>query len=339
MNKIKLFAVIFIFSSIFIINSYCTNSNKVNTNQEYNMSNIARGGYICSDKNLTYYNFSVESGEDYDTGMSKIHDKSNVKLTDNNVMYINVSDEWIYYINSSGDFETEKRSGTINKIKKDGANQTILSNDESKYLQLSDEWLYYINCEDDMIYKIKLDGTSKEKICNDKVRSMFIKGNTIYYSNKSDRDKVYKLDLANNKKEKLLDVSPIYFLVDNNYIYYLEYDYDVQTDIIYRDSLDGKTRKEVIASEKDLPRRFVIQDGYIYYNSWLNMNYNIIDSRNEVKSLLILKKKIGEQTYKEIGTGYIKGIDKNWIYFKSSSYVYEHLMRIKLDGTSEEIVK
>lgn len=333
MNKKSLIAIVII-CVLFIryenICAYSCNNDK-NSVTGCNSSNQSMGGYVCIQSEKTIVNFSKKNTEDENYGMVEfINNESDINSIVNcHSKCINYSDGWIYFINTDSEFNEEKKVGKVCKVKNDGTDYAILNKDECKYVQIIEDEIYYIN-NDDKIYKMDIDGKVIGKICDDTVKNMIIENEIIYYSNNEDMGKVYKIDLNGKNKSKILDTETIYYIINDEYIYYLAYDYFIQGDIICRKKLDGNSEREVLVKTENRPRRFVVKGNYIYYNSWMNINYNVLDSRNEEDNEIILKQKIGEEKYIKVGEGFIKGIDDKFIYVIKNKFIYHEMLKYVL---------
>ncbi|TYQ15500.1 UNVERIFIED_CONTAM: uncharacterized protein DUF5050 [Acetivibrio alkalicellulosi] len=128
---------------------------------------------ICSDieidsginilGNWIYY---INKGDESSIYKMKLDGSENMKLNNNRSSYINVENEWIYYI------EIEFLGGEyyyyLCRIKTDGSSKTIIAKiDDStiNYINLIDDWIYYVRSEWlGKTYRIKKDGSEDMRL-------------------------------------------------------------------------------------------------------------------------------------------------------------------------------
>lgn len=140
-----------------------------------NHQTLLSAGYSVNpiiDNNTIYYTYGSSSEN---TKLSKYNliNKANNQLTDEDVSHVNVTDNWIYYIN----LEKQK----IYKIDKDGQLKSELISDWAESLNVYKDYAYYVNSEDRYIYRVKLDGTGKQQINQSPSTNINIISDWIYY--------------------------------------------------------------------------------------------------------------------------------------------------------------
>lgn len=142
-----------------------------------------------------------------------------IRLTNYLVNSVNVEGDWIYYIKQASFLG----NGYITKMKIDGTDETIISNNYDFYSPVLDNgWIYYSNL-DCGLNKIKTDGT-----CNTSLQSsdnpFFINvyNGYIYYSNANPIDKgsIYRIKVDGSNREKINDNGVYSIQVINNKIFY-----------------------------------------------------------------------------------------------------------------------
>ncbi|CZQ85562.1 Hypothetical protein Tpal_650 [Trichococcus palustris] len=112
----------------------------------------------------------------------KLDGSEKTKISDDILGYINVSGDWIYYVDS---VTTENSSGIANlyRIKTDGTEKNKLNDDETPFINVVGDWIYYSNGGDSgKLYKMKTDGSGNTKINNDSSGSINVVGDWIYYT-------------------------------------------------------------------------------------------------------------------------------------------------------------
>ncbi len=152
----------------------------------------------------------------FDRGIFKVYaDKSqNTKITDDEVAYLSVSGDWIYY------FDAELM---LHRIKKDGSEKNVLSDESGVYLNVVGEYIYYVEGVGDYGYitKMKSDGSNKQQLIPDQSGMLVYENEWLYYINVSDGSKVYRIRTDGSSKEKILDESCANINIDEGYLYYI----------------------------------------------------------------------------------------------------------------------
>jgi hypothetical protein len=200
-NTINLLGIILILLTFFavgmIIKYKITNGKSVKAiNLASNQNNILNGGYVAKQGGWIYYrnfskgNFLYKIKED---GSYK------TKLTNNIASYINIVDEWIYYISTDG----------IYKVRVDG--------DENKKIRdLKDDNKYKINTEFNDISNFK-----------NEFYNLYFQGNNLYFIDytRVPIDDGYKMLISmdtegKNEKVHETDTNITGFIIDKDYIYF-----------------------------------------------------------------------------------------------------------------------
>jgi hypothetical protein len=89
--------------------------------------------------------------------------------------YINVVDDWVYYVNAD-------QSDGIFKIKTDGSERTKLNDDRSSAINVAGEWIYYCNDKHgSRIHKMRLDGSEQTSLNECFSRYIHVFGEWVYY--------------------------------------------------------------------------------------------------------------------------------------------------------------
>lgn len=294
--------------------------------------------------------------EEYENFNSNLQNKGNVAK----------DGEWIYF----GSAYTHE----LIKVKEDGSNKTVLSNNFNHSIHIIEDWVYYAGNYG--IYKINKNGTNETLVSNVIADWMIIADNWIYYLERNGDGAIHKMRLDGSEEINLGGESVHNFNMIDNEIYYVTFDdpnnyYGANT--IYKMDLDGNN-KIAIKSESGFIVRMSCDDGqWIYYtvatedesrklvkvrldgsgytvidgaitsygNPWFNMTgdwlYYFVGNAQQPKLFKI--KKDGTQKT-EIGnlTSIYQAkiiIIDDWIYYES---YYGDLYRLKTDGTSWECV-
>jgi len=150
------------------------------------------------------------------------------KIGDEKGDFLNVANDFIYFI---------KNRNELCKIKTDGTGSRKISNGKFISIIAAGNFIYFINTDDaNKLYKIQTDGKNICKICDDSGDSINIAGDWIYYTNKSDSGKLYKIKTDGTSRQKLNDVSSSNINIAGIWIYFQNNDQKK----LYRIRTDGK---------------------------------------------------------------------------------------------------
>ncbi len=286
--------------------------------------NYANWGLAASDGVWTYFsdpvlNQSKVSGMDAD-GLFKMRPDGSglAKISDDNAMYINFSDGWLYY-------RSQNDGGHIWKMKPDGSSRSRLNTDNSTNLLLSGQWIYYTNSSDNgRLYRIGKDGNGKVPLNNCNTPYAALEGDWIYYSNAADGYKLYKIKTDGSGNTKLGDDGAREVNVANGWVYYIQS--PVNSDPaagyrLYKIKTDGTGRTQL---NNYRTGTLNVSGGWIYYT--------LFDT---------LMNKFGVYRMKPDGTGSVKLLNKNsdinissgWLYFENGRDSY---WRMRTDGSEPQ---
>jgi|GEM_PF-2559951 len=150
------------------------------------------------------------------------------KLGDEKGVFINVADDWVYFI---------KNRTELCKIRKDGTGSQKISSGKYISINVSGDFIYFRNGDDgDKLYKIQTDGKNRCKLCDDNADSINVAGEWIYYANKSDGGKIYKIGIDGSGRQKLNDISSCSINIAGAWIYFQTADQKK----LYKMRTDGK---------------------------------------------------------------------------------------------------
>ena len=202
---------------------------------------------------------------------------------------------------------TGDRYPYIYRVKTDGTKGKIL--DQGYNLVLYDGKLYYNKLyfkENDFydtykqygIYKMNLNGSNKKSIkSGSNIYYFKIYKSNIYYNTSNS---IYKISIDGKNNKKLFSSSEkdIFSIYAGN-IYYNKFDYNKQTDSIYKYNLSSKKTTKVINNASG----FDVRNGYIYYTT-SNSNKN---KQSIYRSKISTGKKYFIISKKSIYSAYIEG--------------------------------
>ncbi len=210
------------------------------------------GRFVADRQGRFYYK------DDRDRLYSVQHDGSErLCIIEDAALWINITDDWIYYSNKSDGYKLYKistaggdavrinefisfniclygdwlyysnisDSSALNKICLDGSNNTKISNIRAGQFIIVDDWVYYINKQtNNYIYKARTDGSEPTKL-NYSISSFLNYANgTLYYCSENDGGKIYKLNVENRIVSRLNAHKSWDINVANEWIYYCNKD-------------------------------------------------------------------------------------------------------------------
>lgn len=220
-----------------------------------------KAAYISISDDIIYYSNHSDGGKLYkikkDASDAKINnddsihgnpvipDYGNYDGRTDEVAYINIVGDWIYYSN----FSDGHKPYVVNK---DGTYRTKISDEWATNLQVIGDWVYYCSGTG-VISKVKKDGTGNIVPINGQATAsnigfhMNVWNNWIYYSNYADKGKLYKIKAdGSGQKVKLFDQAVGYINVSSKFIYFISSSgklYSLPIDA------DGKTSPKEIGTQ------------------------------------------------------------------------------------------
>ncbi|MCI8545777.1 MAG: DUF5050 domain-containing protein [Clostridia bacterium] len=173
---------------------------------------------------------------------------------------LNVSDGWVYYLNSDKKLE---------KVKTNGEKRQQISEETIKRFQISGKYIYYTS-EDDEFGKMKKDGSSKEKI-ESGIDMFQVVDNELYYISAANKH-LMKLDLStkdNHKDVEVISKAISTFNIYEKTIYYAVNEVDEngnQTEqAIYKIKTNGKKNEKIVDLSSSVNTSICIAGDWIYY--------------------------------------------------------------------------
>lgn len=292
------------------IAGYYIEERRGNTSGNINNRGIAaqQGEWIYYSKVSGIYKMRIDGSE-------------NTMLTDDFAVYLNVVDDWIYYVLAGGD--------GIYKIRTEGNEPTKIAADTASRLNLVGDWLYYENV--DGIYKVGLNGTGHTLIIEDSASmGLCIADGWIYYPVKPSLQSldefwtVYKVHTDGSGRTKLNDDKTTNLNVSDGWIYYSIFINDYGSSGIYRMETNGDNLTKV--SDVKPSNLNVVGD-------W--MYFNVPDDNGS-----LYKMRIDGSDYTKLNNDQSESINvlDDWIFYNNWSD-NKNLYRIRTDGSERQIVK
>lgn len=202
----------------------------------------------------------------------------------NNGGYAATDGLWIYYSNTAD-------GGKLYKVKIDGQDNQIISNDKASYINVLGNEIYYCNVDDNSkIYKINSEGLGRTKVCDDMAAYLTISESYIYYSNHSNGGSLSRVPVYQQGGNGTIITSDnaSFINVSGDRIYYSN---NSDSKKIYAIDSDGLCRTCISDSKGALGcgANYVTlgMDGYIYYTNYNEGNkiYKIKTDGSEDKQV------------------------------------------------------
>jgi len=317
----------------------------IKTNVGNLMGNINSGGLCDADGEWLYCNMFDKLYKMRLDGTEK------TKLTDENAMYINACDGWVYFYDNAGYDE----GGDIYRIKTDGTNKQRIVNLEEyescNLLWVSDGKVYYdiaSGLKYGALNRMNLDGSQKEEIAGHSIEDLYISDGWVYLGIGSvippdDPDYggycLYKLRLDGTGEVELPaarpELDPLLWYRQQMYKdnFYVPSEFANNVSYLYRIDLDMRNKVKIAEMKSDLPEDYTnekivfnVANDFVYYMSGSSL-YNVkLDGSNN--------RKIGD-----IGYCHSINVFGDWIIGSQKAVVGDsltetfHYVRIKDDGT------
>ena len=291
--------------------------------------NIMNCGYVALKDGWLYYGNPSDGYKLYKSKIDndgKFHETE--KLCDDICRFINVSGDFVYYINIS--------DGLLYRIGIDGNKESRknLSDNILHFVNVVGSWIYFSNeYYEDRLYKISVNGGEAiplDNDTNDKCRYINVDGDWIYYSSTEDGGKLCKIHKDNAKgRVTLSNDDCVCINVAGENIYYINASDNYR---IYKIRKDGTAKKKLRGTENDICRTINVVGDWIYYTADM-AKCNLYKIHTD--GAVISKKRVVD-TSENDKCWYIN-IAGNWVYYRNRSDGNK-LYRIKIDGKNREEV-
>lgn len=176
--------------------------------------------------------------------------------------------------------------GKLCKMRTDGTDFKVLSDDWPCYINVVGEWIYYIKIKGDSlysgsIYKMRRDGTEKKELYNQNCTSMTVVGDIVYLINKSDGHRIYKMKSDGSELERLNDISSYDLQYADGSLYY-SVKVDDNNFPLYKMKASAGSDQIKVLNNVD---SYIMNNDYIYF-SLNNKLYKARSDGTEIMSML-----------------------------------------------------
>ena len=232
--------------------------------------------------------------------------------------------DWIYFNDRNDGFH-------IYKVKVDGSEKQMVSEDKANSLNLVGDWIYYCIREEG-IYRIKTDGANRGKVTDDWSYDISVVGDWMYYANEvggepfptpdgyESQAGIYKIKTDGSERQRVNKDGSYPMQVAGDWVYYIGAEYN-----IYKMKTDGSEKQQV---NEDNTWYFNVVEERIYY-----MNRGINGRGTGVYRINT------DGTDRQMLTedfGVSLNVAGDWLYFQGNGeYI---LTRVKTDGSEKQYV-
>ncbi|MBH1939794.1 DUF5050 domain-containing protein [Mobilitalea sibirica] len=287
--------------------------------------NIYNGGLFAEINGKIYFSNDNDDGSLY----SMNSDCSSVKkVHDDKAAYINVDDNYIYYVranntreNNPGHIFTFNNTG-VYRINQNGKNIKVISNNPGSYLTLNGNYVYYQNYDVEnglFLYRSKIDGEMKRLLLEEAVVPAGVMNNKLYYTGFTKDHNINTLDLSSFTENTYVSGNFAFPIFQGQYIYYMDLSNNYT---INRMNLDG-SNPTVLVQERCSTYNITNTGKYLYYQ---------ID---EMENSKICRLNLQTMETEVLLEGYYKQIHvtENYVFFKE--FENTRTFVLSADGSSK----
>lgn len=212
-----------------VIHHYST---RIIFNEEYvngnTQGNLYNEGTFCEYNGTIYFANPDDSYKLYSMDMNG---KNLKKLCDDSVFYINVDENYIYYVRNNQEIKSDyfffsNGNNSLCRIKRNGGKATVLDSDPCMYASLCGNYIYYLHYDKTnatSLYKIRIDGKDKQMVQKTPIYTCGALGQYIYYNGMESDGNLYELDTATDKIRTVIECNCYKPIVTSpNNIFYLD---------------------------------------------------------------------------------------------------------------------
>ncbi len=152
---------------------------------------------------------------DYKIEKVKVNGEKRQQISDEEIDYFQIDGQYIYYLTKDSEFKRMKKNGnSVEELEKGIGTFQVISNN-----------VYYISRANDHLMRLNIKDKSDTEIVSKKVKTFNICKGTLYYATKEDEDKaIYKAKVDGSNEKKIVDIGSenIYICVVDDWIYYTD---------------------------------------------------------------------------------------------------------------------
>lgn len=288
--------------------------------------NIYNGGLFCERDGRIYFSNDNDDGSLY--VMNDKADPTSVKkLHYDKAAYINVDENYIYYLranntreNASGSLLMFNNTG-IYRINQNGKSLKLISSNPGSHITVFGNHVYYQNYDVDsglFLYRNQTDGTLERLLLREAVIPSTIINNKLYYVGRNNDHNINCLDLSSFTTRPHIEGNFAYPIFIGDYIYYMDQSNNYT---INRMNMDGSD-PTVLVKERTSTFNITNSGKYLYYQ---------IDDMNNSR---ICRMDLTTMTSEVLLDGHYKQIHvtDNFVFFKD--FDNTNTFTISADGSA-----
>lgn len=215
-----------------------------------------------------------------------------------------VSNGWIYYLGGGG----------LCRMKTDGSNKQLMSEDNVLNIEVDGDWVYYNNIN--TLYRIRTDGSSRQTVYK-YVKYFTVEQDWIYCS---DSDEIFRIKADGSDKEEILDWGSEQVVVVGDWLYFGS---------LYRIQTDGTNLEEFEYTDTTIGPCCDM----VAVDDWI---YSVNGGSYGIKRIKIDGSEVQRLTDNRVCT---YAIVDDWIYYSNvDDGVAPRLYRMKKDGTENQML-
>ena len=327
----KAFITLFIITAIALFVIFIYSSGRTFLNDEdlvgNTAGNIYNGGLFCERDGKIYFSNDNDDGSLY--VMSSNSDAASIKkLHTDKAAYINVDENYIYYLranntreNSSGSILMFNNTG-IYRLKQNGKGLKLISSNPGSHVTVNGNHIYYQNYDVDeglFLYRNQTDGKYERLLLREAVIPSAIINSKLYYVGVNEDHNINTFDLSSFTNRPNIEGNFAYPIFMGEYIYYMDQSNNYS---INRMNQDG-TDRVVLVKDRTSTYNITNSGNYLYYQ---------IDNMDKSK---ICRMNLTTMETEVLLDGYYKQIHitKNYVFFKDFDNTNTYI--VSADGSLE----
>lgn len=213
--------------------------------------------------------------------------------------------DWFYFLNI-------KDETKLYRFKKNGESVEKYSDSKGIFLNYWDPYLFYVNGDNKKIHKINLNDKMDKVFSDNEVSCLLIANDLVYFIKD---DKLFSMDMEANNEKQMSDQRVMSFNVEYDEVYIAN---DQQELIKLGD-------EETKVSDKKIRIFNIFGDSVYYKDETDQFLYKMSTNGENVKRL----------TQKPVT---MFNVTEDWIYYSVNDKETANLMKMKLDGSQNEII-
>lgn len=231
--------------------------------------NIYNGGLFCERDGKIYFSNDNDDGSLYVMN-SKADADSIKKLHDDKAAYINVDENYIYYLranntreNTSGSILMFNNTG-IYRINQNGKSLKLISSNPGSYVTVFGNQVYYQNYDVNaglFLYRNQTDGAFERLLLKEAVIPSALIDNKLYYVGVNENHNINGLDLSSFTSRSYIEGNFAYPIFFGEYIYYIDQENNYSINRMYKDG----SERTVLVNNRTSTYNITNSGKYLYY--------------------------------------------------------------------------